>query len=82
MSIGADLEGELARINQNQSKATRTSQNPLEPDRISQNQPEPTRTSQNRILKVLLKTLKTSILNDPPRHFGTERDQLAGLDAP
>ena len=82
MSIGADLGGELARINQNQSKATRTSQNPLEPDRISQNQPEPTRTSQNRILEVLLKTLKTSILNDAPKHFGTERDQLACLEDP
>ena len=76
MSIGGDLGGELARINQNQSKATRSSQNPLEPDRISQDQPEPTRTSQNRILEVLLKTLKMSILNDAPKHFGTERDQL------
>ena len=62
-SINQDLGGELARINQNQPKATRTSKNPPEPARISQNQPEPTRTSQNRILKVLLKTLKTVRIN-------------------
>ena len=34
------------------------------------------RTSQNRILKVLLKTLKTSILSDAPKHLRAERDQL------
>ena len=82
MSIGGDRGGELARINQNQSEATRTSQNAVEPARISQNQPEPTRISQNRILEVLLKTLKTIILNDAPKHFATERDQLTGLDDP
>ena len=39
-----NLGGELARINQNQSKATRTSQNALEPD----SQPESTRTNQDQ----------------------------------
>ena len=68
--------GSRGRTSQNQSEPARSTQNQPEPARISQNQPEPTRTSQNRILKVLLKTLKTSILNDAPRHFGTERDQL------